>query len=110
LAASTPLAVWKNVAHLREQSNSRVDRDVFAAQTQRHAAADPVFVEVANTLGDGFGKTHLAGDLGAAIATRFHQFLGDLAAVLEDMDERAKPFREPGSHSGMGQDEAKDLR
>lgn len=100
----------ENVDHLREQSNSRVDRNGLAAQIERHAAAVPVFVEVANTLRHGFGKTHFAGNLGAAIATRFHQFLGDLAAVLEDVDERAKPFRESSSHSRMGQHEAKDLR
>ena len=63
-----------------------------------------------NALRDGFGEPHLARDLGAAMAARFDQFLGDLAAVLEDVDQRAKPLGQSGLHSGMRQDEAQHLR
>ena len=58
----------------------------------------------------GFRKAHLARDLGAAIAPCFHQFMSDLAAVLEDVNKRAKSLGEPGVHSGVRDDETQHLR
>ena len=58
----------------------------------------------------GFGEAHLAGDVGAAMAARLDQFAGDLAAVLEDVDDGAKPFGQAGFQPGMAQHETQRLR
>ena len=44
------------------------------------------------------------------LTARLHQFLGDLAAVLEHLDQRAEAFRQAGLHAGVRQDEAQRLR
>ena len=43
------------------------------------------------------GEAHLAGDVGAAVAARLDQLAGDLAAVLEDVDDGAEPLGEAGA-------------
>ena len=57
-----------------------------------------------------FGEAHLARDLGAAMAARLHQLAGDLAAVLEHLDQRAEALRQAGLHAGVRQHEAQRLR
>jgi hypothetical protein len=100
----------EHVGDLRQEGNPRVDRNVFTPQAGRHAATVPVLVEAADGLDDGFGKTHLARDLRAAVAACFHQFLRDLTAVLEDIDQGAKPPGQPGLRAGVRDHEAKHLR
>ena len=55
-----------------------------------------MLVEIFDAVGDRLGETHFAGDVGAAMAARLDQLAGDLAAVLEDVDDGAKPFGEAG--------------
>ena len=69
-----------------------------------------MLVEILDAVGDRLGKPHFAGDVGAAMAARLDQFAGDLAAVLEDVDDGAEPFGEAGFQAGMAKHEAQRLR
>lgn len=69
-----------------------------------------MLIEILNALRDRFGEAHFAGDVGAAMAARLDQFASDLAAVLEDIDDGAKPFGQTGLQPGMAQHEAQRLR
>ena len=69
-----------------------------------------MLVEIFDAVGDRLGETNFAGDVGAAMAARFYQLAGDLAAVLEDVDNGAEPFGEAGFQAGMTEHEAQRLR
>ena len=100
----------KHVDDLCHQRDAGIDRDGRPAQTQRLAAAIPMLVEILDAVGDRLGEAHLAGDVGAAMAARLDQLAGDLAAVLEDVDDGAEPFGEAGFQAGMAEHEAQRLR
>ena len=59
---------------------------------------------------DRLAEPHLARDIGAALAAGLDQFAGDVAAILEHVDQRAKALGQAGLQSGMGEHEAKRLR
>ena len=59
------------------------------------AAAVPMLVEILDALRDRLAEPHLARDVGAAMAARLDQFARDVAAVLEDFDQRAEAFGQP---------------
>ena len=69
-----------------------------------------MLIEVLDALRDRLGEAHLAGDVGAAMAARFDQLAGNLAAVLEDVDDGAKPFGESDLEPGMAKHESQRLR
>ena len=100
----------EHVDHLCHQRDAGINRDGRAAQTQRLTAAIPMLIEIFDAVGDRLGETHFAGDVGAAMAACLYQLAGDLAAVLEDVDDRAEPFGEAGFQAGMAQHEAQRLR
>ena len=81
-----------------------------AAQADRHAAAVPVLVEILDAVRDAFGEPHLARDVGTAMTAGLDQFPRDLAAVLDDVDDRAEALGEPGLQSRVRQNEAQRLR
>ena len=110
IAASRSELVLQHVDHLRHQRDARIERNFDAAQSVRQAAAVPVLVEILDALRDRLAEPHLARDVGAALAARLDQFAGDIAAILEDVDQRAKSFGQAGLQSGMGEHEAKRLR
>ncbi len=69
-----------------------------------------MLIEIFDALGDRFGETHFPRDVGAAMAARLYQLAGDLAAVLEDVDDGAKPFGKAGLQAGMAEHETQRLR
>ena len=108
-AASGPLATW-NTSMTCAISAMR-DKSGFPRRAGPGlAAAVPMLVEILDAIGDGFGETHLAGNVGAAMAARLYQFARDLAAVLEDLTIARNRSARPGFEAGMAQHEAQRLR
>ncbi len=80
----------EDIDDLRHQSDAGIERNRRPAHARRHAAAVPVLIEVLDALRHRFAKAHLTRDLGAALTARLDELAGDLAAVLENVDEGAE--------------------
>ena len=109
MAASLPDDGVEHVSHLREQGNLRGCGDVAGGDAFGFAAPVPMFIEVLDGRGDVFGKAHLAGNVGTAVAAGFDQFAGNLAAIAHDVDDGAETFGHAGLQAGVGQHKAQGL-
>ncbi len=98
VAREVPLRRFWSGAHeediddLRGERNAGEDGDGFSLKALGTTAAIEMFVEIENALRHIFGKPHHPGDVGAALAARFDHFLGDRAAVSQDVEDGAEAF------------------
>ena len=101
----------EHVDHLRQQGDARIDRDRRAGEAERLAAAVPVLVEIVDAGGDTPRRSASCArsrrrDGSASRSAR----CAILAAVAEDVDQRAEALGQARLQAGVRQHEAQRLR
>jgi hypothetical protein len=102
---AAPLGV-EDVDDLCEQRDRRVRRDDVAAKPEWLPCAVPMLVKAADAVLDPDRKSHLRGDVGPAMAARLDEFAGNVAAVLQNVDDRSDALGQARLRAGVRKDEA----
>ena len=77
----------EHVGHLGNQSNTGVKRNSAPGDARRLAIAVPMFIQISNAHRNSLAEAHLAGNVSTPLAPRLNELRGNLATILENIDD-----------------------